>query len=30
VAKSCPVVEFLPMRPDLEDIFMQVTKGEVA
>lgn len=30
VARSCPVVEFLPMRPDLEDIFMQVTKGEVA
>jgi ABC-2 type transport system ATP-binding protein len=30
VQKSCPVVEFLPMRPDLEDIFMHVTKGEVA
>jgi ABC-2 type transport system ATP-binding protein len=30
VAKSCPVIEFLPMRPDLEDIFMHVTKGEVS
>ncbi len=30
VAKGCPVVEFLPLRPDLEDIFMHVTKGEVA
>jgi len=30
VAKGCPVVEYLPLRPDLEDIFMHVTKGEVA
>ena len=30
VAKGCPVVEFLPLRPDLEEIFMQITKGEVS
>ena len=30
VAKGCPVLEFLPLRPDLEEIFMKVTKGEVS